>query len=75
MTAPTSMVPCQCGRGDVVGALLYRLGGELTVLPLHHRAADTHGAEWRCVDCVADACRLLPLRPVEAAAEIQRRGV
>lgn len=69
-----SMIPCQCGRGDVVGALSYRMGGALTVLPLNHRAADSMAADWRCVDCVADACRLLGLSPADSAAEITRCG-
>lgn len=68
----SSLVPCQCGRGDVVGVLQYRLGGSLLVHPLHGRQADANAADWRCVDCVADACRLLPLTPTHAAAELER---
>lgn len=73
--APSSLIPCPCGRGDVVGALVYRLGGALTVYPLHWRGADEHGEDWRCADCVADACRLLPMSPTEAAAVLARDPV
>ena len=65
-----SLISCQCGRGDVVGVLLTRMGGPVTVHPLHWPRADAHAADWRCVDCVADACRLLPLTPTQAMAEM-----
>ena len=62
---------CQCGRGDVVGVLIYRLGGAVTVHPLHWAMAVTNAADWRCADCVADACRLLPMSPTRAYEEIK----
>jgi len=44
---------CECGRGDVVVAVFQR-----TTSVLVRRIADMGdrcAADWRCIDCVADA--------------------
>lgn len=65
----TSLIQCECGRGDVVAAMVHYLGGRIVLFPLHDRNADNLAADWRCSECIADAAeKLLHLSPSDAMA-------
>jgi hypothetical protein len=64
-------VPCECGRGAVVGALTVRMGGAIEVQPLNWSGAVRRAADWRCRDCVVDALDVLGRAADDAYAAMQ----